>query len=148
MEKRFDEAVDAAVELEELLCYNGFAFRREGGRFHLVFSDRGCKWETMCVCRERLVLIYGRFPLPVADPARARALCEEVNRQVVLGSMLLSEGRLVFRTGADLMDGYTAYEHIGRALEYNAGVMVRFWPQMAACAAANARGPGEKPASS
>ena len=131
------ESVDATAELEELLLYNGFSFRREGETFHLVFADRGCKWETMCVCREQLVLFYGRYPFPIVDRERAQTVCGEINRQVVQGSMFLHEDRAVFRTGADLFDAYSAYEHMGRALEYNAGVMVRFWSQMAACAAVN-----------
>jgi len=59
------EPVDAAVELEELLYYNGFSFHREENRFYLVFSDRGCKWETLCICRNQVVLFYGRYPFPV-----------------------------------------------------------------------------------
>ena len=141
------EPVDAAAELEDLLRYNGFSFHREGDRFYLVFADRGCKWETLCVCRERLVLIDGCYPFPAVDRERARTVCEEINRQAVMGSMFLSEGRAVFRTGADLFDAYSAYEHIGRALEYNAGVMVRFWTQMASCAAANLGDLGKEPAS-
>jgi len=141
------EPVDAAAELEDLLRYNGFSFRREGERFFLVFTDRGCKWETVCVCRGQMVLFYGRYPFPVADPEGARLACEEINRQVVMGSMFLSEGRLVFRTGADLFDIYSAYEHMGRALEYNAGVMVRFWTQMASCATTNLGDLGKGPAS-
>ena len=129
------EPVDAAVELEELLHYNGFSFRREGNRFYLVFSDRGCKWETLCICRNQMVLFYGRYPFPVMESESIRTVCEEINRQVVMGSMFVADGRVIFRTGADLFDAYSAYEHMGRALEYNAGVMVQFWKQVAACAA-------------
>lgn len=131
------EPVDAAEELEYLLRYNAFSFRRDGTRFYLVFSDKGCKWETLCVCQKQMVLIYGRYPFPVSESERVRTVCEAINRQIVMGSMFIHEGRVVFRTGADLFDAYSAYEHIGRALEYNAGVMVQFWRQMAACAAEN-----------
>lgn len=130
------DQADAAQELEDLLHYNGFAFRRQDGKFRMVFADRGFKWEAVCVCLEQTVLIYGYYPFPVADRERARSLCEEVNRQVLFGSMLLLEKHLAFRTGADLFDAYSAYEHIGRALEYNAGVMVRFWNQAASCTTA------------
>lgn len=125
---------DAAAELEDLLRYNGFAYRREGDWFYLVFSERGFKWETLCRCQDQVVLIYGRYPFPVLNEERLRKTCEEINRQVIFGSMFLSEGQAVFRTAADLFDPYSAYEHIGRALEYNAGVMVRFWTEVAAVA--------------
>lgn len=130
------DQADAAQELEDLLNYNGFAFQREGSKFRMVFADRGFKWETVCVCLEQTVLIYGYYPFPAADREKARCLCEEVNRQALFGSMLLLGKRLAFRTGADLFDAYSAYEHIGRALEYNAGIMVRFWNRAASCTAA------------
>lgn len=146
-EVRMDEVLDGAAEVEGLLRYNGFSFRREGERFRLVFSEGGRKWETMFVCRDRLVLIYGRYPFPAGSRERAESCCHEINRQVVMGSMFLLEGHVVFRTGVDLFDAYSAYEHIGRALEYNAGVMTRFWSQIAACAPGNAGDPGGMPAS-
>ena len=102
-----------------------------------MFSDRGCKWETLCICKEQMVLVYGRYPFPVMESEGIRAVCEEINRQVVMGSMFVNEDRVVFRTGADLFDAYSAYEYIGRALEYNAAVMVRFWSRVAPCAAEN-----------
>ena len=129
------DQADAAGELEALLNYNGFAFQRQDGKFRMVFADRGFKWETVCVCLEQTVLIYGYYPFPISDGERARSLCGEVNRQALFGSMLLLDNRLAFRTGADLFDAYSAYEHIGRALEYNAGIMVRFWNQAASCTA-------------
>lgn len=127
---------DAAEELESLLRYNGFDFQRQGGRFRLVFADRGCKWETVCACVGQTALFYGYYPFIITNQTRASALCEEVNRQVLFGSMLTVKNRAAFRTGADLFDAYSAYEHIGRALEYNAAVVVRFWKELAACAAA------------
>lgn len=129
------DQADAALELEALLNYNGFAFQRQGSRFRMVFADRGFKWETVCVCQEQTVMIYGYYPFSVTNREMARDLCEQVNRQAIFGSMLLLEKHLAFRTGADLFDAYSAYEHIGRALEYNAGIMVRFWNQAASCAA-------------
>lgn len=146
MEKfQIGEQADAAAELEALLRYNGFSFRRDGELFRMVFADRGFKWETVCVCPGRTVLIYGRYPFPAVDRERARKVCEEINRQVMFGSMFLSDGRVVFRTGADLFDAYSAYEHIGRALEYNAGVMTRFWNKIAACAGKNQGISGKEP---
>ena len=129
------DRVNAADELEYLLCHNGFTFQRKEDRFRLVFSEMGRKWETICICREQFVMIYGRYPFPVTPSLQAMECCVNVNSQVIMGSMFLSEGHAVFRTGADLFDAYSAYEHIGRALEYNAGVMTRFWNKMAACVA-------------
>ena len=128
------DRADAVEEMESLLRYNGFDFQKDGERFRLVFSDRGCKWETICACLDHAVLIYGYYPFLIADRKRAAALCESVNRQVLFGSMLALEERVAFRTGADLFDAYSAYEHIGRALEYNAAVVVRFWNELASCA--------------
>ena len=128
------DQADPAEELEFLLRYNAFDYQREGQRFRLVFSERGRKWETICACMEQAVLIYGYYPFRVADRARATALCEEINRQVLFGSMMTWKERVVFRTGADLFDAYSAYEHIGRALEYNASVVMRLWEGLAGCA--------------
>ena len=128
------DKADPAAELVHLLEYNGFAYRRDGDRFRVVFTDRGCKWETVCICREQSVLFYGLYPFPLRDAAKARELCGLVNSQVLFGALFPSGERLVFRTCADLFDLYSAYESLGRALEYNASVMVRFWRQMSACA--------------
>lgn len=123
----------AAEEVEALLRHNGFAFQRTDNRFRTVFSDSGFKWETVFVCQDETVLLYGRYPFPIIDGERARQFCESVNRQTLFGCMLLLEERLVFRTGADLFDLYSAYEQLGRALEYNAGVIVHFRRQAFAC---------------
>lgn len=142
-----EELPASAAVLEDLLRYNGFHYRGEDGQFHLVFTDRGCKWETTFLCLEGAVLIYGRYPFPAADTVQAQGLCQEINRQVLYGSMFLAEGHLVFRTCADLYDPYSAYEQLGRALEYNAGVMIRFWRAACGCAAAKQEGSGDGPAS-
>lgn len=143
----FGELPDAAAELEDLLQYNGFFYHRNENRFSLLFEDSGRKWETVCICRGSLLLIYGRFPFSVRNYGQVRAFCEDVNRQVVSGSMFLLEERVVFRTSADLFDAYTAHEQIGRAMEYNANVITRFWTQIVSCSAANSGDLGMTPAS-
>ena len=126
--------VDPVQELRHLLAHNGFAFREEDGRFWLVFSERGCKWQTECVCREQAVIFYSSYPFPIRDSGAFARLCERVNGQVVFGGLFLSGERAVFRTAADLPDAFSAYEQLARMLEYNAGVIVRFWDEAAACA--------------
>ena len=80
------------------------------------------------------VVIYGRYPFSVRDTDAALRLCADVGRQAVMGAMFPDGETLVFRTGAVLFDSYSAYEQLGRALEYNAGIIVRFWAAAALCA--------------
>lgn len=132
---QLDPPVDAAQELRHLLSHSGFNFREEDGRFWLVFSERGCKWQTECVCRETAVLFYSSFPFVIKEEGLFDRLCQSVDRQVVFGSLFRVGERAVFRTAADLPDAFSAYEQLARMLEYNAGVVVRFWDEVAACAA-------------
>jgi hypothetical protein len=80
------------------------------------------------------VLVFSLYPFYVKPSEMVRKFCNYVNTQVRYGSMFYENGRLVFRTGADLFDIYSAYETIARALEYNAGVIARFWVRASACA--------------
>lgn len=138
---------ELAGRLEWLLQNSGLHHLREGACFRLVLCSGGRKWETLCRCEPGLLLVWGRYPFEVARPAQAMACCQQVNAQVVQGSLLLEQGRLVFRTGADLFDSYSADEAMARALEYNAGVMLHFWSEAAACAAPGEEAPGQRPAS-
>ena len=133
MKFNIDTTVDAAAELEAFLNYNGIEYRVSEGRYKLIFSSRGFKWETDCVCRERAVLIYGIYPFPAGDRAYALSLCSKINSRVLYGGMFIQDDTVVFRTGADLFDSYSAYESIGRAIDYNARVMTEFWHKMAVC---------------
>lgn|GEM_PF-1293181 len=126
----FEKPLDAAEELSGLLSRSGVDFRRTGNRFFFRFSSRGRKWQTVCDCEGERVLVYGIHPAPVKDESAALAACSRINRQVVMGGCFVAEGRLVFRTGAELFEPCAAAEALARALEYNAAVMAAFWDTM------------------
>ena len=71
--ERFDLPPQGAEELRALLEYSGVDFRREGDRFRFFFASRGCRWQTVCQCRDDLVLVYGVHPARVTCPERSRA---------------------------------------------------------------------------
>ena len=129
---RFDALPDGGAELEALLERSGVEYRREGARFRFLFSSRGCKWETVCDCREELVLVYGIHPGQVRDQQAALALCSQLTGQTVRGGFFLQEDHIVFRTRADLFDFCDAQEILTRALENNAHLHSNFWEQMSA----------------
>lgn len=139
--KQFDLPPQGAEELSALLEYSGVDFRREGDRFRFFFSSRGCKWQTVCDCRDSLVLVYGVHPVQVTCPERALELCSELNSRVIRGSFFLLEGRIVFRTSAQLTERFDARERIASALEYNAAALSSHWERLAA----GARGVGTFP---
>ena len=120
------DAVDPAEELAALLDFNEIKYRRYGTAFRFRLSDKGLVWETLCHAHGGAVLIYGVYPFAAADAMRGKI--DEVNAELTSGAFFTRHGRLVLRTSADLFDAYAAYEAIGRALEYNAGAMVAFWP--------------------
>ena len=141
---RPDGPADAGTELEQVMEWNGITAKREGRNYRFLLSSRGLKWETVCCPTEDgAVLIYGIYPFRVTDAAGAEAFCRRVNAAARYGAMLYREERLVFRIGADLFDVYSAYETIGRALEYSAGIIARFWVQ-AASAAEGSQTPGNQ----
>ena len=132
MDMTFDVPPDGAMELTALLERSGVDFQREGDRFSFVFASGGCRWQTVCDCREGTVLVYGIHPAAVPSPQRALALCSELNANVIRGGFFLREGHMIFRTGAQLIEHIDAQERIAAALEYNAAAMTRFWERMAA----------------
>lgn len=132
---RIDGPIDAGLELRALLNYNHISFVEEKNGMRFIFVDRGLKWETFCQpTDDSAVLIFGLYPFYVKSSGMVHKFCNYVNTQARYGSMFCENERLVFRTGADLFDIYSAYETIARALEYNAGVIVRFWVRASACA--------------
>lgn len=132
MAQEFDVPPDGGTELEALLQHSGVDFLREGSRFRLRFSSRGCTWQTVCDCQDQRVLIYGVHPSPVTQPQQALELCSQLNSQVVEGSFFLQEGRLIFRTSARLTERFEAQARIAAALEYNAAVLSHWWERLAA----------------
>lgn len=131
---RFDGPIDAAEELRALLARSGVDFKTEGRRFRFVFSSGGCKWQTVCDCDGERAFIYGIFPLEVKNREAALELCAKISSVVILGGCFPSEGRIIFRTSAELRELCMAQEQLLRALEYNAAVMTKFWAEMSAAA--------------
>ena len=132
MDLSFDVPPDGGAELEALLERSGVDFQREGGRFRFLFTSRGCKWQTVCDCREGLVLVYGIHPAQVTCPEKALELCSQLDQRLIHGSLFLQEGRFVLRTSAELTERCEAQERIARALEYNAAVLSTYWERLAA----------------
>ena len=139
MDPAFDIPPDAGTELAALLDRSGVDFRREGERFFFLFASGGCRWQTVCDCREDLVLVYGVHPVPVTDPRRVLELCSELNGRVIRGSFFLQEERVIFRTSARLVEYIDARRRLADALEYNAAAMTRFWERLAAGAGGHDR---------
>lgn len=130
MGSSFTAPPDAAAELEALLERSGVDFFREGDRFSFLFASGGCKWQTVCDCREGMVLVYGIHPGPVTSRQRAAELCSALNARLVQGSFFLQEEHMVFRTSARLIEHIDAQERVASALEYNAAAMTHFWNRL------------------
>ena len=132
---RLDGPADAKAELEQMMEFNGIASKQEGQDYRFLLSSKGLKWETLCrPTGDGAVLIYGIYPFRVTDGKKAEAFCRRVNEAARYGAMLYRDEMLTFRIGADLFDVFSAYETLGRALEYSAGIMTRFWVQASAAA--------------
>ena len=129
-----EDETDPLQELKNLLDYNRIQYLQEDGGVRFALEEAGCRWEVIGKTAGRVVMIYGVYPFPVGADARTQAEVNRMNGALVRGSLFLTENRAVIRTSADLMDAYGAYEAIARALEYNAGAMIRFWAEMAGCA--------------
>ena len=135
MDPAFALPPDGSAELTALLERSGVEYVREGDQFRFRFSSGGCTWQTVCSCREDLVLVFGVHPAPVQNAATGLALCGALNSQVVQGSFFLQEDRFVFRTSARLTERFEAQARIAAALEYNAAVISHWWERLARGAA-------------
>ncbi len=122
-----DECPDALRELMHVLNDNGIHYQVEKGGIRLAFSKGGRVWETVARSAPQTLLLYGLYPFEVETSGRLLSQLNEINEILVNGGLFVSSGRIVLRTGADLFDAYSAQESIMRALEYNAGAIVRFW---------------------
>lgn len=132
MEPSFDLPPDSTAELAALLERSGVDFVRQGDQFRFRFASGGCTWQTVCLCREDRVLVYGIHPAPVEDSGRALALCSQLNGQLAEGSLFLQEDRFVFRTSARLTERFEAQSRIAGALEYNAAFLSHWWERLTA----------------
>ena len=122
---------DPKGELLALLEHNAIRYSIDGyGSVRVIFSKSGCKWETVFRFAKRAVLVYGVYPFKAAPDACASL--SKINAALVRGAFFLSGGTPVLRTSADMFDAYSAYEAIARAIEYNAGAMVKFWAELSA----------------
>ena len=125
-----DGDLSSESELEAFLEYNGVSFVREPGGFRFLLTEGGCGWETVCRFTRRSVIIYGLYPFELTDGILPTL--NAINAKLIRGCMLLNEGGVSVRTSADLYDAYGSYEAIARALEYNAGVIVKYWSEISA----------------
>lgn len=125
------EAPDPVTEVKNLLKYNDFLYEEYNGSFILRFEDRGMKWKTVISCVNQRVLIYSIYPFPVSGGEKLEKFVSGVNSRAASGAMFTKEENgklwLVFRTGSELFDAYSAYETIGRDIEYNADVITALW---------------------
>ena len=121
--------VNPRDELIALLEHNTMRYIEDGESVRLSFAQDGCKWETVFRFAKNTVLVYGIYPFRMCEPDMARV--NAINARLVQGSLFFHEGAVVVRTGAELIDVYSAYETIARAVEYNAGAMVEFWGEVA-----------------
>ncbi len=132
MKQTFDLPPDGGTELAALLERSGVDFVREGNQFRFRFASGGCNWQTVCLCRDSLVLVYGIHPALVSDTGPALDLCNRLNSEVIRGSFFVREGRFVFRTSAQLTEHIEAQARIAAALEYNAAALSQWWTRLAA----------------
>ena len=127
MEKFLIDEVSPEEELTALLEYNGIQFRKTDDEFRFVLSEGNRKWETVCHWTRRVVLVYGMYPFKAMDEVSMLERLNRINTELVRGCVILSDGGITVRTDADLYDAYSSYESIARALEYNAGAVIKYW---------------------
>lgn len=116
--------------LSSLLSGSEIPYRREGELFRFLLASRGRRWETVCRCREKEVLVYGRYPFQTQADFRLLETCNEINAKVIQGALFFWEGEILFRTCASCAQPLDAAENLIQALEYNAAVVAEFWPQI------------------
>lgn len=122
-----DRHISPRDELIALLAYNGVKYSEDKEGLRFALEDGPHVWETVCRYAGLTVLIYGLYPFETAGGEQTLRVLDRINGELTRGSMFLGGGRVVMRTGADLYDAFSAYEAIARAIEYNAGAIVKYW---------------------
>ena len=122
-----DRDISPKDELIALLDHNGIEYILDDDSARFILEDDIFKWETVCRYTRSSVLVYGLYPFQTPGGDKELYLLNKINGELTRGSMLSCDGRVVMRTSADLYDTYGAYEAIARAIEYNAGAIVKFW---------------------
>ena len=116
--------------LIELLDSNDIKYSKEADDFRFILEDGIHKWEAMCSCAQSAVLVYGFYPFAKAYSEETMMLLNRINGELISGSMLSSNERVIMRTSADCYDPYSACAAIARAIEYNAGAIVKYWQEI------------------
>ena len=129
----FYDTPDTAAEIRNLLEFNGMDYAENDGCFRLIFCSQGRKWRTAIAAQENFAIVCGEYPFSPAEFTKGFALCSRINSEIVTGCAFVSGQSLIFKTTADIFDGYYAYEAIARALEYNAGAMLHYWADAYEC---------------
>lgn len=120
--------------IEQLLEYNALKYSKDPKGYTITFMDGIMTWNVRISVDQGIVMILGSYPFPVRDIREAMDLAERINHRVLSGAMFMDFDRLVFRTSADLFDAFSAVETLGRALEYNTGIITHFWNEALALA--------------
>ena len=117
--------------LKALLDGESVEWREESGFIRFRLEHGGAVWETDCRACGESAVFYGRFPFRVSDAGRARRLCDELNRELLRGSLFLTEdGSPVFRCTAELADIYCAEKALVSALRYSAQAVTHYWGRL------------------
>ena len=127
MDRFLIDTVSPQDELKALLDSNGVNHSDDAEGVRFILEEGAYKWETVCRYSRTAVLIYGIYPFETQQGGEIMESLNKINGKLIRGSMILSGGRVMMRTSADLYDVYGAYEAIARAIEYNAGAIVKFW---------------------
>ena len=125
-----DDNISARDEVRALLEYNDVKYTANENGFHFIFAEGMRKWETTIKCKDNTAVIYGILPFAPGNKDKAVFAANDINSELTMGAVFVSDRAIVVRTGAELFDIYSAYEAIAIALEYNAGVVTEFWRRL------------------
>jgi hypothetical protein len=112
--------------VEEFLSHNGIEYTADGGDYRFRIRSGAAEWNVACLCKGRFVSFVSMYPF-AADAAKSVELCHKINGELMLGAAFRHAGTVYLRTAAEIIDGYTAYESVSRAAEYNFQAVVNYW---------------------
>ena len=105
------------------LLQRGLNFIEEYGAFQFTMSSRQRRWRTLLSSENNALICCAQFPKTL----------NQLNAEAALGCFLLTEGRVVFRCGAEVFDPLTAGETAISLLRLSGNTVCRYWERVRFC---------------
>lgn len=112
------------------LLQRGLNFIEEYDAFQFTMSSGQRRWRTLLSTENNALICCAQFPWISGGCLKT---LNQLNAETALGCFLLTEGRVVFRCGAEVFDPLTAGETAISLLRLSGNTVCRYWERVRFC---------------